>query len=399
MARDNVARIESAKPAHDPFEDLSPEAARDAARNLTRRVIEQGATIEHLGRDNDLLRAAQGEREPADGPRLQVLWPSEAIDSKPLPQLVQGLITRGGLVVIFGESNCGKSTLALDLGLHVAGGKPWRGRRVARGLVLILAGEGLAGLQLRLAAAIREGIGSKGMPLAIVAGMLNLASTEGLADVLDTIRAAESDCGEQTALVVVDTLARCAAIDENDGQQLGLVIRACDKIRAVTGAAVALVHHSGKDPGKGARGHSSLRAAVDTELLVDGRCNPRTVSVTKQRDLSPAEPMGFDLVPIKVATDPETFEDTTACIVRHSDQAPAAARPSGKQQSRLLAELERLYSIGQVTWTDAELRKIGRDLGMGKSSARDALVGLSAAQYLVPSVGGQTLRQPPESPS
>jgi len=33
-----------------------------------------------------------------------------------------------------------------------------------------------------------------------------------------------------------------------------------------------IIHHSGKDKNKGARGHSSLRAAVDTEIeiKVDG---------------------------------------------------------------------------------------------------------------------------------
>lgn len=397
MSHDRVVRINEARSANDPFEDLSPEAARDAARNLTQRVIEQSATITRLGRDNDLLRAMHAELETANAARIEVLWPTAAIDVEPVPQLVAGLIAQGSLTLLFGEPGTGKSTLAMDLAQHVATGKLWRGRRVSQGLALHLAGEGRHGVQMRLAAGIREGIGTERMPFGILSGALNLATAVGVADLLAAVRDAEAHVGEQTALLIVDTLARCAPIDENDGQQLGLVIRACDTIREATGAAILVIHHSGKDSSRGARGHSSLRAAVDTEILVEGRSNPRTLIVTKQRDLPTAEPMSFDLVPVKVATDLETFEDLTACVVRHSDQAPALAKPSGKQQATLLAELERRYATGEVAWTDADLRKIGRELEMSKPSARSAVLGLHGAGYLCPSVGGATLKQPPEA--
>jgi hypothetical protein len=47
---------------------------------------------------------------------------------------------------------------------------------------------------------------------------------------------------------------------------MGAFINVIDHIREKTGAAVLVVHHSGKDPNKGGRGHSSLYAAVDTEI-------------------------------------------------------------------------------------------------------------------------------------
>ena len=36
-----------------------------------------------------------------------------------------------------------------------------------------------------------------------------------------------------------------------------------------------IIHHSGKDKSKGSRGHSSLRAAVDTEIKVKQEGNVR----------------------------------------------------------------------------------------------------------------------------
>ncbi len=49
---------------------------------------------------------------------------------------------------------------------------------------------------------------------------------------------------------------------------MGALVRCMDLIRQETGACVLFVHHSGKDAAKGARGHSLLRAAIDTEIEV-----------------------------------------------------------------------------------------------------------------------------------
>lgn len=329
--------------------------------------------------------------------RTRIRWLADALDYQPPPQLVQGLIPRGGLIVIYGEPGTGKSTIAIDLGLHVASGQAWRGRAVEKGLVLHLAGEGIHGLNLRLLASVRAGLIDPGAAFAVLDGGLDLAQQGDVGELLETVSAAESEAGEKLALLTIDTLARLFGIDENDGSQMRQAIGACDLIRAETGAAVVLVHHAGKDTAKGARGHSSLRAAVDTELLVEGRANPRTLSVTKQRDLALADPVLFELVPVKVCTDLGSGEDVTACVVRHSDQAPPRARPSGKQQAQLLAELERRYGQGEVAWTDADLRAVGRALGMHKNTARSAVLGLFVAQYLTPSVGGATLSNPPVS--
>src|SRR5688572_6909380 len=91
MSHDSVARIDHARTQYDPFDELSPEAARSAARNLTRRTIELQQSNERLGRDNDVLRAIHLDQQPEDRERIQVLWPEAALDFKPVPQLVSGL--------------------------------------------------------------------------------------------------------------------------------------------------------------------------------------------------------------------------------------------------------------------------------------------------------------------
>ena len=62
------------------------------------------------------------------------------------------MIPRGALVEVFGEPGVGKTFVALDIGLSVAGGKSsWHGRSiVANGPVVLVAPEGRIGLQTRI---------------------------------------------------------------------------------------------------------------------------------------------------------------------------------------------------------------------------------------------------------
>jgi len=109
--------------------------------------------------------------------------------------------------------------------------------------------------------------------------------------------------------------------DENSGQDMGMLVYHADKIRAVTGAHVCFVHHSGKDEAKGARGHSSLRAAVDTEIEVsraDGE-EFSTVKIVKQRDMEMGEDLYFGLKGVNLGQN-QYGEDVFSCVVENLDE-------------------------------------------------------------------------------
>ncbi len=75
--------------------------------------------------------------------------------------------------------------------------------------------------------------------------------------------------GQPVRLIVVDTLARCfGGNDENDASDMRAFIEDCDVIKHKTVATLLVVHHSGKDDTKGARGSSAFRAALDDELNI-----------------------------------------------------------------------------------------------------------------------------------
>ena len=80
---------------------------------------------------------------------------------------------------------------------------------------------------------------------------------------------------------------------------MGAFIRNVDRIRSATKAHVLTVHHTGKDEARGSRGHSSLPAAVDTEIKVADK----KIITTKQRDMDKAAPIGFDVKTVEVGRD------------------------------------------------------------------------------------------------
>ena len=99
-------------------------------------------------------------------------------------------------------------------------------------------------------------------------------------------------------LIVVDTLARSMiGGDENSAKDIGLLIDACDQLRRATGAAVQLVHHTGKN-GVGYRGSSALFGGLDVITELSNDDGLITLSCGKSKDSAEAEPQCFRLVEI-----------------------------------------------------------------------------------------------------
>jgi len=171
------------------------------------------------------------------------------------------------------------------------------GRRTQAGLVVYVAAESPASVRSRLQA-YQAHHRCKVPNFAIVQAPVNLHQSDDDTELLiHAVKAVERHTGQRAALVIGDTLARLSAgANENSGEDMGLVVRRFDRIRAETGAHFMLIHHSGKDTAKGARGHSSLRAAVDTEIEVTDTPKGRCAEITKQRDLATkGERIGFSL--------------------------------------------------------------------------------------------------------
>ncbi len=379
-----VAAPDAPPPWETPIELYEDETAAPAARQLN-------------GHQRDAKPPAEPARQPI--PLLGLLWYAKMAEVSHAPQLVKRLLLAASLFVVFGESNSGKTFWILDLALALASGRrKWRGRPCMQGLVIYIAGEGAASVRMRVAAfrASNPDLAA-GLPFAIIPQPVNLLDAVAVEGLIATIQAAQSECGEQVVLVIFDTFARSIpGGNENDAQDVGIAVAAGDHIRTATGAAVAFIHHAGKDPTKGARGSSALRAACDTEIFIEGQTGQRIATVSKQRDLEAGDPMPFELVAVPLGTDPDG-EPITSCVVKHLEGEAMPQRPKGpgKNEQRAIVALKEWARVNPDAEhvTSIAIRAMFKAQGIARQRHAEVLNYLVNAGILTPSIGGHTFNR------
>jgi len=116
---------------------------------------------------------------------------------------------------------------------------------------------------------------------------------------------------------------------------MGAVIEAARKIAEALGCVVILIHHAGKEPGRGPRGFSGLTAAVDCQILVTDKDGTRCAEVEKLRDCEGGERLYFRLKPHNwPSEDPDAEEGDIdgSCTV---EVVNFAALPAEKKTPKL----------------------------------------------------------------
>lgn len=329
-------------------------------------------TIAKALRDNPTARAEFGDTSgtttpgtmtqtaaPNKTPRLYFELLDHVTPTLDQQALIKDLLAVAAMSVLYGESNSGKTFVALSLAFCIAANLRWMGRAVHSGLVIYVAAEAGGGARKRLAALrVEYGAQARGAPLALVPCPIDLSGRGvDVQPLLDLMTQAVTATGRPLVLVVIDTLSRAmGGGNENAPEDMTAFIKNVDRIRAATKAHVMVIHHSGKDRAKGARGHSSLRAATDTELEIADK----TILVTKQRDMEQGAPIGFDLKPLVIGHDSQGAPITSCVVIPRSltaehDFTTGRIKP-GSVPGKALAILEDLTAgVGTIlidTWKD-----------------------------------------------
>ncbi len=264
----------------------------------------------------------ESQGEPA---RFEYVHADDLQDTEGAFDFVEDLLTEGAASVIYGASNSGKTFFALDLAAHVATGRDWMEKECEQGAVIYIALEGKHGATNRIKAMNKTGKLPKGSPLFVCfspVDLLDNSHPEGINRMIEKITETTTI---PVRLVIIDTLARAmAGGDENSGQVMGEAVKSIDIVRNATGAHVCIIHHCGKDAARGARGHSSLRAAIDTEIEV---IHPegdkyRTATIVKQRDIAPRPPICFSLEAVELGIN-RRGKTITSCVVKAEDSIMA----------------------------------------------------------------------------
>jgi len=202
--------------------------------------------------------------------------------------------------------------------------RDWCGNRTKDLPIVYLAGEGHYGLRARVAAWMQN-FGVEKIKFWMSKTGTDLNSSEGLVKVIDNVRALP----ETPKVIVVDTLHRFLAGDENSAQDAKTMLDACALLMQEFDCTVVLVHHTGvsDEAQHRARGSSAWRGALDIEVSVKPAKNggPIEVIQRKMKDAEMQDSLFFDLKKVDISGWRDEDGDQVSSVVLESVNKPITA--------------------------------------------------------------------------
>jgi hypothetical protein len=236
-------------------------------------------------------KAALFAAADTDGDTFPLLSSMELDELPEAETLVEGFLVKESVVRLYGPPKSYKSFVMLDLAACVGAGIEWHGKKVVQARVLYVVAEGIRGIKRRVRA--WEALNKRAMT-----GVQFYDRAVQLGDRNDVARLIRTAKRGNFEFIILDTQARCTVgLEENSASEMGVVVAALDVLKEVTGACVALVHHSGASGGR-ARGSTAILGALDAEFEVEADKEAMSVTVITraQKDLAEAPSVEFDLV-------------------------------------------------------------------------------------------------------
>lgn len=240
----------------------------------------------------------------------------------PLEWAIKHILPRQGIVAIYGPSQSGKSFLAMDAGIAIAAGQRWFSRKVTHSPVVYVALEGEGGYRNRVKA--WQEINHRDVPdnfRFLIKQTFHLDSVEDVETLASVV--------DKGSVIIIDTLNRAApTADENSSEDMGRILEGAKRLQILTEGLVVIVHHTGKDASRGARGHSSFFAALDAAIEVkkDSQTSRRSWVLAKTKESEDGATYHFDLIPVTLGQDSD-LELVTSCAIRWNPNMTTIRKP------------------------------------------------------------------------
>jgi putative DNA primase/helicase len=343
------------------------------------------------GDANDYAQAGHDLASLLLPPADDWLIPADDFSAQPSPisWLVKRWVQDQALIMVHGPSGGGKTFVVLDWCLRMASGmSDWCGNKVKQGNVVYLAGEGHHGLRGRIAAwKHHHQAGHLSMWLSKDGCDLNTPT--GYLKVVEQVRMLP----ENPKVIVVDTLHRFLAGDENSAQDAKTMLDACNSLMNEFGCSVILVHHTGvaDEAQHRARGSSAWRGALDIEIsIVPGTDKvPMQIVQRKSKDAEMAQTVHVELQQVTIpGWKDEDDQPVTSAVVIQAE-APANQKKDGKIDSHR-------KTFENAWWASGCEERNGQPY-LSRSAMLDYLVQkmdvseASAKVYIKPSASGKPI--------
>lgn len=251
--------------------------------------------------------------------------------------IIPAEIPEGGFIMLFGESNVGKSFIAIDYALRIAMQAP----------VVYIALEGESGIPVRVWGWCQHhNIKPERLQFKMLIGNVDLYDAEGVKRLLDILKPI---C---PVFIVVDTYRLALGVgDENRATDMVQVMRGSKRLKRKLNCALMFVHHTNK-AGVQESGSYAFRGRMDTVIQVLPDDDLIRVESVKSRDLAKFEPKSYKLLPVVVDGKGETLVPVPGDqVIRGNEVTPDQRKVletlamdiySGGVSQRELEELTRL---------------------------------------------------------
>ena len=262
---------------------------------------------------------------------------NECRDRAPKKHIIKGVIAKGESSSTYGAPGSLKSAFKLDMMVHAAAGRNWRGFRTKEKCGgVYYAFERADLVRRRLAAyAIRDGF--KDLPIAVCDKLIDMVDVGCVDIIIATIRAAEAHFGIPVGFIAFDTWSKGIAAgggDEDKALYQNAVAANLKRIHEQADVHIAGVGHSGKDTTRGERGSNARQGDVDVQIQITGN-SVKTATVVKANDQPDGPLTSFAAETVALGTD-EDGEPISTVIL---SAAPCQSVPA---RSGKLTELQQL---------------------------------------------------------
>lgn len=316
-----------------------------------------------------------------------------------VPYLVRGILPRRGVAAVYGPPASGKTFLGMDLIFSLACGQPfWFCIPIKSAPVAYVPLEGYGGIKKRIKAWQQHNGTDLGDKVRIWDEPFRLDDPD---DVNALAQEAVALLG-MGCVIVIDTLAQAmAGFDENSSAEMGAAIAGAQRLASQVKGLVILIHHSGKDPTRGMRGHSSLLGALDASIEVSTKTSGRSWKVRKSKDGEAGQDYDFDLVTYDLGVDVDG-DPISSCAVRQAVRPLSTTLPPVKGPHRIavVAKLLSLTSQGNIKLgIEAAVAAVSPELSVSskrqRTVARETINALITSGHLIRE--GDTLGLSPSS--
>lgn len=311
----------------------------------------------------DILIKEQELKAVTDKPRFEVRTSVDALRPRPpLQWIIQDLMVKGGVCMMTGDAGSGKTWSSLDIAVSIATGDKWLDKETIQGPILIIDEEsGDHRLSSRLQKVMSGHNTGEECQLYYVT-----MSGADLNNALDVYEIEKIIIEKKICFVLIDALMDVIlGADENSVKDVIPAFTQLKRISERTGVTFLIIHHNDKS-GKGYRGSTAIKGAVDLLMQVEKPENSDKLKITtpKMRDGEP--------ITIKAKM---IFTDFSFKIEQQNDN-----ETTGKFTKAECFILNNLLLNGAMTKIDLE--KEGEKKNM-KRAVHDGIYNLVSKNYII----------------